>query len=202
MTEAQLRLYRREWGAARKVLRARGFAPSAADAERHALHVQAIGTDKSSLDFTNKDLDKVLAAFRAISRSADLRPQIDAQQQPITRRRWLINELCRQLGHDEGFAYGIAHEMHRGDRDAKRKKGARIASADLDELGERDLDKIIIALRKQIKRDAKGTTAGAASTADNAGEPQISQISADSNAGETAADAAGAAELDASNCPF
>lgn len=164
----QLRLYRREWGAVRKILRGRGYSPVAADEERHALHVQALGTDKSSLKFSNTDLDKVLEVFRGISRDTDLGAQLDLQQQPLKRRRFVIVQLCEQLGHDEGYAYGIAHEMHRGEPGAKRKRGARLASADLDELDAAGLDKIIIALRKQIARE--GTTKGAKSAKAKAAE--------------------------------
>lgn len=160
MSPAQLGLYRREWNNCRKVLRIRGLSPTAADEQRHAMHVQAIGTDKSSLDLTNADFDKILAAFRAISRSSDLAPQINAQEQPVKRRRYVIRDLCRQLGHDEGYAYGIAHEMARGDdelRPGKKKRGARLPSGDLDELDAGGLDKVIIALRKQVAREKEAT---------------------------------------------
>lgn len=62
MTEAQLSLYRRRWGKVRKLLRTLGeFSPKDADAERHVITREALNYDKSSLDFTNKEFDKVLA---------------------------------------------------------------------------------------------------------------------------------------------
>jgi hypothetical protein len=161
MTEPQIRLYRFEWGLCRKVLRARGLSPTAADDQRHELHIHAIGTDKSSLALTEREFDKILAVFRSISRSADLAPQIDAENQPLKRRRHVILTLCRQLGHDEGYAYGIAQGMARGDdelRTGKKKRGARLPSGDLDELDAGGLDKVIIALRKQVAREKEATT--------------------------------------------
>lgn len=64
MNDRQTKLYLRRWGAVRKVLRELGeFSPKQADAERHVIHIEALGFDKSSKDFTNKDLDKVLDKF-------------------------------------------------------------------------------------------------------------------------------------------
>ena len=88
MTKPQTTLYFREWGAVRKA------DPSA---DRHALHAQALGADKSSKDFTNRDLDKVLGAFRAISRPADLAAQIDRSDQPRKRLLWRINSTLKLL---------------------------------------------------------------------------------------------------------
>lgn len=66
MTPAQTRLYYRTWSRVRRVLfELGGLSPADADAERHAIHQDALGTDKSSRAFTNRDLDMVLAAFEA-----------------------------------------------------------------------------------------------------------------------------------------
>ena len=76
MTPKQNNLYWREWAA---VHRAR---PSV---QRHELHVQALGVDKSMTNLTNSDFDAVLGVFRAISRPADLDAQLRQLQQRRTR---------------------------------------------------------------------------------------------------------------------
>lgn len=105
MTAAQTALYFREWGRVRAHLIAKGIDPKQADHKRHDLHRRALGVDKSSKAFTNADLDKVLAAFRAITRPGDLTAQLRALDQPDQRREacwqkvWEIMEELR-LGVD------------------------------------------------------------------------------------------------------
>ena len=88
MTKLQTSLYWREWAAVRKVK---------PDADRHALHVVALGAPKSSNDFGNQDLDAVLATFRAISRPADLRAQMRQTAQPRMRQLHAVNEAIKCL---------------------------------------------------------------------------------------------------------
>ncbi len=85
MTAAQHRKYLGEWGLVRKIYRAKGLEPKACDAKRHELHKRALGYDKSSLDLTNAEFDKVLAVFSSISRPADLNTQIRLQEQALDR---------------------------------------------------------------------------------------------------------------------
>jgi hypothetical protein len=67
ITASQLIKYRAEWGRVRKALVEYGdFSPAYADAERKAIQREAIGSDKSSKDFTNADLNNVLDAFDKI----------------------------------------------------------------------------------------------------------------------------------------
>lgn len=67
ITPAQLGKYRFEWSRVRKALVEWGdFSPSDAEAERKAIQREAIGSDKSSKDFTNAELNKVLDAFGKI----------------------------------------------------------------------------------------------------------------------------------------
>lgn len=84
MTPAQSMLYFREWGRVRDVLKAKGL--PCGDVERHKLHLKALGARKSSKDFTNADLDKVLAAFKAITEPGNLTAQMRAMEQPQLRR--------------------------------------------------------------------------------------------------------------------
>jgi hypothetical protein len=84
MTSAQSMLYFREVGRVRDVLKAKGL--PFGDVQRHALHKKALGVAKSSKDFTNADLDKVLAALKAISEPGNLTAQMRAMEQPQLRR--------------------------------------------------------------------------------------------------------------------
>lgn len=83
MNAAQSMLYFREWGRVRDVQKAKGL--PCGDVERHKLHLKALGVMKSSKDFTNADLDKVLAAMRAITEPGNLNAQLRALDQPELR---------------------------------------------------------------------------------------------------------------------
>src|SRR5690349_1327011 len=90
MTRAQDSLYWREWGAAGRRCRESNLpAP-----DRHALHIAALGADKSHVDFTNADFDKVLAQFRSISRPADVSAQLQQIDQPRRRLLWKIRHMA------------------------------------------------------------------------------------------------------------
>lgn len=95
LTPAQNGKYWREWGRARKVLRAAGYTAQEADAERHELHAQALGHDKPHADLTNADFDKVLAAFLAISESDNLDAQIAGQTGSRRRLEYSIEKLVK-----------------------------------------------------------------------------------------------------------
>ena len=99
MTAAQNMLYFRQWGRVRDVFKAKGL--PCGDVERHKFHLKALGVRKSSKDFTNADLDKVLAAFRTITDPGDLKAQLRAMEQPVLRNaeaRKKCMELLEQLG--------------------------------------------------------------------------------------------------------
>ena len=85
MTPLQNSLYFREWGRVRALCKAQGLPIP----ERHNLHVKALGQDKSHLDFSNEDFDRVLAEFRAVSQPDDLAAQL--RQQDMPRRRLLYS---------------------------------------------------------------------------------------------------------------
>jgi hypothetical protein len=68
MTPKQHQLYFREWAKAKSVyVKFAGYSQKEAEAMRHELHRDALGSDKSHLDFTNDDFDAVLDAFEAVS---------------------------------------------------------------------------------------------------------------------------------------
>ncbi len=76
MTTLQTSLYFREWGKTRKALIAAGYTSAETDEWRHELHAAALGKDKSSKLFNNRDLDAVLGKFRAISQPDNFDEQI------------------------------------------------------------------------------------------------------------------------------
>ena len=101
MTALQNSLYFREWGKVRAACKSQGFPVP----DRHSLHVKALGQDKSHLDFSNEDFDRVLAEFRAISQPDNLAAQL--RQQDMPRRRLLYS--IRRLA-DEPYWRAIAQD--------------------------------------------------------------------------------------------
>jgi hypothetical protein len=83
---AKERLYQSEWAAVERTDHR---------ADRHALHIKALGYDVSHVDFTDLEFGKVLEAFRAISNPADLFSELDAI---IRRKQRLICSIqCSAL---------------------------------------------------------------------------------------------------------
>lgn len=90
MTSKQRALYFREWGSVRTACQQQGHPVPG----RHELHIRALGQDKSHLDLTNEDFDRVLAEFRAISRPDDLAAQLRQQDMPRRRLLYTISQLA------------------------------------------------------------------------------------------------------------
>lgn len=101
MTALQNSLYFREWGRVRAACRQQGFPVP----DRHSFHVKALGQDKSHLDFSNPDLDRVLAEFRAISQPNNLAAQLRQQEMPRRRLLYSIRRLA-----DEPYWRAIARD--------------------------------------------------------------------------------------------
>lgn len=105
MTPAQNRKYRWEWSKVRTHLVARGMGAGQCEKERHAIHVRALGKDKSSTRLTNADFDKVIAAFRAAwdagNLDAQLR-QIDQAEKRVDILRTRIARLAEECGIADG----------------------------------------------------------------------------------------------------
>jgi len=102
MTPLQNSLYFREWGKLRAACQRKGRPVP----DRHELHIRALGQDKSHLDFTNEDFDRVLAEFRAISRPDDLAAQLRQQDMPRRRLLYTIRRLapapyCQAIARDK-----------------------------------------------------------------------------------------------------
>jgi len=108
MTPKQTAKYWRMWGRLRTALVNLGeFSKADADAERHAIHREALGCEKSSKDLTNRDLDKIFDAFDRVLVILDGPHQIDREaRQPAARLIWAID----QLGLDEPYIQAIARD--------------------------------------------------------------------------------------------
>lgn len=111
MTSLQTRKYWQTWGRVRKVLTELGeFSKTDADEERGHIHEDALGKKKSSKDFKNADLDKVLDAFDKILVFFDGPSSPNrATEGPIKRLIWAID----QLGLDEPYIAKIATDTYR-----------------------------------------------------------------------------------------
>ena len=149
MNDRQTRLYRVEWNKTRKALRTQGMAPKEAEAQRHALHIRALGQDKSSTLLTNADFDRVLQEFRAISQPANATTQVELEQMPATRARHYIRQLLAALGKGDNYAEAIVSRMNSGRRQRSTGAGRLVT---LDTLSEPDLHKLKIALKTEIRR--------------------------------------------------
>lgn len=110
MTKPQTSLYWRTWAKVRATLiDLGGFSKEDADAERHAIHKEALGSDKSSKLLNNRDLDKILDAFKTYLTLAD-GPSKDparADSQPCTRLIYAIEST----GLPEPYLESIARDQ-------------------------------------------------------------------------------------------
>lgn len=94
MTDKQKARYWREWGQIRKLLTEQGeFSKEDADAERKEIHRKALGTEKSSKDLTNGDLDKIFKAFAAYLVLINGPSSGPDEDQPRKRLVWAIEQL-------------------------------------------------------------------------------------------------------------
>lgn len=79
-----------------------------ADAKRHEIHKDALGKDKSSKDFTNKELDRVLDAFASYVIGAPNSRR--AVEQPILRAIKGIEITAEKAGFEEAYITAIARD--------------------------------------------------------------------------------------------
>ena len=77
--------YWREWGKAHR---------ADPTADRHDLHISALGKDKSHALFTNEELELVIAEFLCISEPENLEAQIRLLKQPKARLIYRIKRLA------------------------------------------------------------------------------------------------------------
>jgi hypothetical protein len=151
MNATQTAKYFWEWGQARAwyVAAWENEGGSRRDASRAAQ--KALGADKSTKVFTNGDLDKVLASFRAIHDGGNLNAQMDAEDQPerrrgkIEARAWILAREIWPLPLDPDPEY------------ARRNKlfflARRICKTPFERCTDVQLSKVVGALEAQRRRE-------------------------------------------------
>lgn len=149
MTPLQTRLYWREWGRARERFLGLGFSHADADAKRMALHAKALGQAKSSKALYNADLDKVLAAFRAVWDDSNLDAQLRQEEQPY-QRLIALQQRCYQAvqtfiteGPEVRRSLAIQRYIE--------ATAERICGKRFDQCDERDLGKVAGALERSAR---------------------------------------------------
>lgn len=110
---------------------------------RHELTVRALGRDKSSNDFTQRDFDKIIAELKAIVNPDDLNGQLRQQDMHTRRMQFGLRKLMRELGVGNAYVDAIVHQMN----DHGELGSNRLDALDVDELR-----KVMIALRKHQQR--------------------------------------------------
>lgn len=108
MTPAQNNKYWHMWGRVSKALTELGdFSKSDAEAERKAIHLEALGKKKSSKDLTDDDLDKIFDAFDDYLVLFDGPSDHDRTARgPVARLIWAID----QLGLEEPYIQKLASD--------------------------------------------------------------------------------------------
>ncbi len=146
-TEATRKMLFGLWNQARQILRARGFSPAEADAERAALTLRTLGEPRSWKALSDDDVDEIKGALLALTEPTDLDAQV-GQLNGARRRRWYVLDrlLARLGGKPREYAEGIVQRMHRE---------GRVDKDNLGEVNDEGFDAVIVALRAQVRR-AKG----------------------------------------------
>jgi hypothetical protein len=148
ITPRQNALYWREWAAAKRALMPgrSTWTKLEENTRRHEITIKALGYDKSHLDFTNADFDQVLGELRAISQPGNLNAQLRQVRGAHRRAEWSLHRLMRKLGVDRNYVQCIIDHMD------FEHAGFVTRHPKLDDLTFEELQKVIIALRKQAKR--------------------------------------------------
>lgn len=107
MTPNQKGRYWRDWARVRKILTEMGeFTAKEADEQRHQIHLEALGANKSSKDLTSRDLDKIFAAFESYLVLETGPRKGPAENHPVKRLIWSINSL----GLPDAYIQSIARD--------------------------------------------------------------------------------------------
>lgn len=108
MSPSQNKRYWREWSKIRKMLVEMGdFSKEDADAQRHQIHIRALGKNTSSKDLTNRDLDAIFSHFQTYLVLIDGPSKAPDQDGECKRLIWAIT----QLGLDEPYLASISQDQ-------------------------------------------------------------------------------------------
>ena len=157
MTTAQNAKYWAEWAKLRDVLRAQGKSHLECEEWRKALTRRALGAVKSSKDFTNTDLDRVLARMAAEREPDNFDAQMSLQDSPDRRRAahkaraWDAMRSFLHLGSELKFQAAAERYC---DATAKRMFGGRF-----EDLAEGERVQVVGALQRSARVKAARRTA-------------------------------------------
>jgi hypothetical protein len=163
ITPRQNALYWREWAAAKRALMPgrSTWTKYEESQRRHKVTIDSLGYDKSHSEFTNKEFDLVLGGLRAISQPGNLGAQLRQVRGDHVRALYALERVMKKLGVDRNYVQGIIDHMDFSapdgrdpDRDRweeERERSARPRKF-FGELTFPELQKVIIALRLQLKR--------------------------------------------------
>ena len=109
---------------------------------RREITVRALGYDKSSTDFTNREFDKVVQELRAIIDPGDLNGQLRQLNMERTRIWRGLRSLMRQLDVTDSYVQAIASRMFD-------------SNSQLSTLNSQQLRDLMIALREHQRRASR-----------------------------------------------
>jgi|GEM_PF-4488039 len=153
MTEAQYRLYWREWKNCKAWFISHGFDPNQADAKRGKLTKEALGYELSMTNWPrwkNPELDKVLAKFRSVYDGGNLGAQMRAEDEPIKRKEDLVRRCFAAVS--LWVSGDAAHSQEFIVRRYLNGVSERVAHSSFDSLDERGLQKICGVVEAQARR--------------------------------------------------
>ncbi|MDP4848505.1 MAG: hypothetical protein NWR51_14725 [Akkermansiaceae bacterium] len=142
LSAKQKSLYWRTWSKVRKTYVELGdYSPSEADQQRHELHRSALGSDKSSAQMDNRDLDAVLDAFQSVLVLSE-GPQTGPTRASEQPRKRLIHAIL-SLGLDDPYIAKITADEFR--------------STDWKSLDESQLTRLRFTLTTRARRRARAS---------------------------------------------
>ena len=145
-------MYWAEWAKLRDVLREKGKSYQQIEDYRHALTRRAIGADKSSKLFTNRDLDAVLARIKAEREPGNLDAQIALQESPDKRRAFLLTRCDECCG--EMFSHGGDLRMAKSEIRAGYIRGTarNVIKKEIDDCTDAEIAKVLGCLEARLVR--------------------------------------------------
>lgn len=153
MNEAQYRLYWREWKKVRTWLIQHGRTPAEADEMRGTLTEKKLGYKKSMSNWgtwTNAEVDKVLAAFRAISDGGNIDAQMAAEEQPAARKMRLQSAVF-EVAEKIWPMQGAVDPLYQRERKVNFVC-LRVCKMRWDSLSDVQLARILGVLKRQLER--------------------------------------------------
>lgn len=109
ISEAQIKKYWREWGPARRALRANHYTPAECEDFRKEV-LRRLGVE-SHTELDNRKLDEVLKVYAALADPRNGKRQAELADQPLKRVRARIAEAARELGYTDAQVEGVSQQM-------------------------------------------------------------------------------------------